>query len=78
MEKRAAVASGILCLPTHSGGTGLPKVQLETFTTPVGDWKNTFLHSSLGKNFLLNQVNGSEKRFFYDLKIFFGKLKNEN
>ncbi len=68
MEKRAAVASDILCLPTHSGGIGLPNIKLKTFAAVINDWKNTFFHSNLGKDIVLNQLFGSEKGFHHDLK----------
>ena len=68
MEKRAAVASDILCLPTHSGGVGLPNIKLKTVAAAISDWKNTFFHSNLGKEILLNQIFGSEKGFLNDLK----------
>ena len=63
MEKRAAAASDILCLPTHSGGIGLPNIKLKTFAAAISDWKNTFLHSNLGKDILLNKLSGSDKAF---------------
>ena len=68
MEKRAAVASNILSLPTHSGGIGLPNIKLKTFAAVISDWKNTFFHSNLGKDILLNQLFGYEKSFLHDLK----------
>ena len=68
MEKRAAVASDILCLPTHSGGIGLPNIKLKTFAAAISDWKNSFFHSNLGKDIWLKQLIGYEKGFLHDLK----------
>ena len=67
MQKRAAVASDILCLPTHSGGIGLSNIKLKTFAAVISDWQTTFFHSNLGKDILLNQLLGSEKSFHHDL-----------
>ena len=68
MQKRRAVASDILCLPTHSGGIGLSNIKLKTFAAAISDWKNSFFHSNLGKDILLNQLFGSEKGYLNDLK----------
>ena len=68
MEKRTDVASDILCLPTPSGGIGLPNIDLKTFAAVISDCENTFFHSNLGKEILLNQLFGSEEGFLHDLK----------
>ena len=69
-NKRAAVSSSILCLPSRVGGIGLPNIKLNTLAAKLIDLKNIYYQDCAQKPMLVKQLNTKKKSYFRDLKIF--------